>query len=202
MDKIDFKKEWKHLYQASARQAVLVEVPAQNYLMIDGQGDPNTSPAFSEAIEVLYKVAYAVKFRVKKGPLALDYAVMPLEALWWADDMAAFSAGDKSRWQWTLMILQPGFVTPELLDQAMADVARKKHPPAMLKLRLQSLTEGRCAQIMHLGPFAQEGATIERLHRFIAEHGQRSGRHHEIYLGDMRKTAPSKWKTILRQPLR
>lgn len=201
MEKLDLKKAWKHLYQSSAKQVALVDVPAYNYLMVDGQGDPNTSVAFQEAIEVLYMVSYALKFMVKKGPLATDYAVMPLEGLWWADDMAAFTAGDRSQWKWTLMILQPAFIAPELIDQAISDVASKKKPAAIDKLRLQSFSEGRCAQIMHIGPFSKEGPTIEKLHQFIAAQGQRRGKHHEIYLSDMRRTAPSKWKTILRQPM-
>lgn len=115
MEKIDFKKEMKHLYQPSAKEVVQVDVPSANYLMIDGEGDPNTSQAYADAIEVLYAVSYAVKFMIKKGALAIDYGVMPLEGLWWADDMSCFATADKSNWQWTMMIAQPSFVTTEII---------------------------------------------------------------------------------------
>ena len=119
MQKIDFKKELKHLYQPSAKEPVIVELPAMNYLMLDGQGDPNTSPAYQAAVEALFSLSYAIKFMVKKGSLAIDYGVLPLEGLWWADDMSAFTTAGKSSWKWTMMIHQPEFVTPALLVQAM-----------------------------------------------------------------------------------
>lgn len=201
MEKIDLKKELKQLYQASAKEVVAVDVPAMNYLMIDGEGDPNTSPAYAAAVEALFMVAYAAKFLVKKGAAAIDYAVMPLEGLWWADDMSCFVSGDKSQWKWTMMIMQPPCVSREIIDRAIAEVAAKKRPTAISRLRFEPFSEGRCAQILHVGPFADEGPTIERLHRFIAARGKRIGKHHEIYLSDIRKAAPAKWKTILRQPM-
>lgn len=180
---------------------VQVDVPAMNYLMVDGEGDPNKAPAYADAVEVLFMVSYALKFMVRKGPLAIDYGVMPLEGLWWADDMSKFSGTDKSNWKWTAMIMQPAFVTPELVEQTIADVKEKKNPRAIGKIRLATLTESRCAQILHIGPFAEEGPTIEKVHQFIAERGRLSGKHHEIYLSDIRKADPSKWKTIIRQPM-
>lgn len=202
MDKIDLKLDMKHLYQASAKAVVQVEVPALNFLMIDGIGDPNTSSAYAQAVEVLFAVSYAAKFLVKKGSQALDYAVMPLEGLWWADDMAVFSGGDKSQWQWTMMILQPGFVSPETIDRAMAETQKKKNLPAIDRLRLEEFHEGPCAQLLHVGPFSEEGPSIQRLHAFIDARSGRTGKHHEIYLSDIRKAAPDKWKTIIRQPMR
>jgi len=202
MEKMNFKKELKHLYQAPAANPVLVEVPALNYLMVDGQGDPNTAPAYAEAIEALFAVSYTLKFMIKKGPSAVDYGVMPLEGLWWADDMSAFASTDKSSWKWTAMIMQPALVTAELVETAVAEVRRKKNPVSLSKLRFESSAEGQCAQILHVGPFSEEGPTIEKLHRFIDARGQRSGKHHEIYLSDIRRADPSKWKTIIRQPLR
>lgn len=201
MEKIDPKKEMKPLYQPPAKEVVVVEVPPANYLMIDGEGDPNTCPAYAEAIEALYAVSYAVKFMLKKGELALDYAVMPLEGLWWADDMDSFAAADKSGWKWTMMICQPAFVGRDTIEQAIADVARKKKPAAIARIRLESLAEGKCAQIMHIGPFSAEGPSVEKVHQYIDAHGQRRGKHHEIYLSDIRKAAPDKWKTIIRQPM-
>lgn len=202
MKKIDFKKELKHLYQPSTTKVVQVEVPTTNYLMVDGEGDPNTSQAFAEAIETLFAVSYAIKFMVKKSEAAIDYGVLPLEGLWWADDMSKFSSADKSSWKWTMMIAQPDFVSPETIENAIADVKKKKNPAAISKIRLESLSEGTCAQILHIGPFDEEGPTIEKVHQYIDTKGQRVGKHHEIYLSDTRKTAPEKWKTIIRQPMR
>ena len=202
MEKRDIKKELKHLYQAPATNPVLVEVPAMNYLMVDGQGDPNTAPAYAQAIEALFAVSYAIKFMVKKGPSAVDYGVMPLEGLWWADHMSAFASKDKSNWKWTAMIMQPALVTAQLVANAVAEVEKKKNPAALSKLRFEALEEGKCAQILHVGPFSEEGPTIEKLHAFIDVRGRRNGKHHEIYLSDIRKAAPEKWKTVIRQPLR
>ena len=200
MKKIDLKKELKPLYQPSAKAVALVDVPAMNYLMIDGEGDPNTSKSYAEAIETLFAVAYTVKFQVKRSQ-EIDYGVMPLESLWWADDMAAFSTGDKSKWKWTAMIMQPSFVTAAIVAAAIADVKKKKNPPAIGKVRFESLSEGTCAQTLHVGPFSEEGPTIERVHEFIRARGKLVGKHHEIYLSDIRKAAPEKWKTVVRQPM-
>ena len=202
MKKIDFKKELKYLYQPSANEVEQVNVPTMNYLMADGEGDPNTSPAFAAIVEVLFSLSYTLKFMVKKGVLAIDYGVMPLEGLWWADDMSAFSAADKSRWKWTLMIMQPEFITKKMVDAAIAEVKEKKNPAALSKVRFETLAEGSAAQIMHIGPFSEESPNILRVHQFIESCGHnRLGKHHEIYMSDIRKTAPSKWKTIIRQPM-
>ncbi len=201
MEKVDLKKELKHLYQPSAKEVVQIDVPTMNYLMVDGEGDPNTSQAYAEAVEVLFMVSYAVKFMVKRGASAIDYGVMPLEGLWWADDISRFTTTDKSNWKWTMMIMQPSFVTPEMIDRAIADVTKKKNPTTIPKLRLEAFSEGRCAQILHIGPFSEEGPTIEKLHQFIDSRSRRTGKHHEIYLSDIRKADPSKWKTIIRQPM-
>lgn len=202
MEKIDFKNELKELYQSSAKEVVRVNVPTMNYLMVDGEGDPNTSQAYSDAVEALFAVSYAVKFMIKKGPMAVDYGVMPLEGLWWADDMSKFSIGDKSNWKWTAMIMQPDFVTKEMVEMAIADVKKKKDPAALSEVRFEPLLEGKCAQILHIGPFSNEGPTIQKVHEFIDSKGKRIGKHHEIYLSDIRKADPSKWKTIIRQPMK
>lgn len=199
MAKVDLKKELKHLYQPSAKEVVQVDVPTMNYLMVDGTGDPNTSQAYADAVAALFMVSYAVKLMVKKGTPTIDYGVMPLEGLWWVDDMSRFTTTDKSNWQWTMMIMQPSFITPGIIDSAIADV--KKNPTAISKLRLEAFSEGKCAQILHIGPFSEEGPTIEKVHQFIDSKSKRTGKHHEIYLSDIRKAAPSKWKTIIRQPL-
>lgn len=201
MKKIDLKKELKHLYQPSAKEVARVDVPAMNFLMIDGEGDPNTARSYQEAVEALFSVAYAIKFKVKKT-LAIDYGVLPLEGLWWADDMAKFSVDDKSGWKWTMMIMQPEFVSAALVRDTIFEVKKKKDLPALGKLRFEPFSEGKAAQILHIGPFTAEGPTVARVHAFIAVNGKLSGKHHEIYLSDIRKADPAKWKTVIRQPLR
>lgn len=201
MEKIDLKKIFKHLYQPSEKAVLEVEVPEFKYLMIDGEGDPNTVPAYAEAIEALFSVSYVAKFMVKKSAQAIDYAVMPLEGLWWADDMSAFASNDKARWKWTVMILQPDFVENDVIAHAIQAVAEKKNLPAVSKLRLESFAEGRCAQVLHIGSFSEEGPTIQRVHDFIDARGTRIGKHHEIYLSDIRRADPQNWKTIIRQPM-
>ncbi len=202
MVKIDLKKEFKALYQASPKEVVQVQVPEFNYLMVDGQGDPNVAPQYAQAVEALFAVSYAAKFMVRKGALAVDYGVMPLEGLWWADDMAAFDGQDKSGWRWTMMIMQPQWVSADLMQGVLAEVGAKKNLPALERLRLESFAEGTCAQILHVGPFSDEGPTVRRLHDYVDAHGSRTGKHHEIYLSDVRRAAPAKWKTIIRQPMR
>ena len=202
MTKLDLKREHKNLYSASAKEVAIVEVPALRYLMVDGQGDPNRNPDFTAAIEALFSLSYTLKFAIKKGPIGLDYAVMPLEGQWWVDDPAAFSYNDRSGWRWTAMVLQPDVVTPELVAEQTAVVAKKKNPAALHLVRFAELHEGPSAQIMHLGPFSEEPPTIERLHAEIAARGYRLvGKHHEIYLSDMSRTAPARMRTIIRQPV-
>lgn len=199
--KIDLRKEHKYLYNPSSKQIAIVDVPEMNFLMIDGQGDPNTSVAYRNAVEALFAVSYTLKFMVKQGDEAADYAVMPLEGLWWVEDMTQFSMHNKDAWKWRLMIMQPRFVTVELFQEALKQVKKKKDLPALSGMRFESFHEGQAAQILYFGPYSDEGPTIERIHRFILEQGRRlRGRHHEIYLSDPRRTAPAKLKTVIRQP--
>lgn len=204
MEKIDYKKTLKPLYKPSSKAVELVEVPAMNFLMIDGQGDPNTSTAYQKAIEALFGVSYALKFMIKKGEQAVDYGVMPLEGLWWTEDMSLFSTDDKSQWLWTAMIMQPDMVTAELVQKAIETTRKKKKAlDALSNLRFEPFEEGRCAQIMHIGPFSEEAPTVESVHAFIEAQGsQPRGKHHEIYLSDFRRTAPERLKTIIRQPMK
>ena len=202
MQKIDLKKELKHLYQASAKEIVQVDVPAFQFLMIDGEGDPNTSKTYPQAVEAIFSVSYTAKFMVKKGAQAIDYSVMPLEGLWWADVMSTFTKSDKSKWKWTMMIMQPHFLETAVIQAAIEEVKRKKALPAVDALRLESFTEGLCAQVLHIGPFSEEGPTIQRVHDFIDAKSARTGKHHEIYLSDIRRAEPTKWKTIIRQPMK
>ena len=202
MPKIDLKKELKHLYQPSAKEVVQVDVPAFQFLMIDGEGDPNTSRAYAEAVEALFSVSYTAKFMVKKAAQGVDYAVMPLEGLWWSDDMSAFITNDRTKWQWTMMIMQPHFVAEAVIQAAIGEVRRKKALAAVDALRLGHFAEGLCAQVLHVGPFTEEGPAIQRVHDFIGARSHAlAGKHHEVYLSDIRRADPARWKTIIRQPM-
>ena len=199
--KIDFKRELGDLY-LPGRTPSLVDVPEMSFVMIDGHGDPNTATAYREAIEALYAVAYTVKFAVKHMPSGIDFAVMPLEGLWWSSDPTAFITGDKSEWSWTAMIMQPEPVTEELVWEARREAAAKRSLPALELMRYEHFAEGAAAQVMYVGAYRDEGPTIAALHAFIAEQGCTAvGRHHEIYLGDPRTSASEKLRTILRQPI-
>jgi hypothetical protein len=186
-------------------QPELVRVPSTSFLMIDGHGDPNTSEAYRDAIAALYATSYTLKFAIKREA-GLDYKVGPLECLWWAGDMAEFTTGHKAGWSWSAMIAQPEEVTPQRLAAALEELHRKKKDlPGLNKMRLERLEEGLCGQVLHIGPFSAEGPTIERLHAFIRSHGYdfdgRRQKHHEIYTSDPRRSAPAKWRTIIRQPV-
>lgn len=201
MKKLDLKKELKPLYLPSRKDVEVVRVPRFNYLMIDGIGDPNTSPEFQQAMQALYSAAYTLKFMIKKEK-NVDYPVMAPEGLWWADDMTAFSKDQRSDWKWTLMILQPKLVTKALFKKAIKQALERKGLPAIEKLRLEAYDEGLCVQIMHIGPYADERPTIEKLHNFAKDHGlELKGKHHEIYLNDPRRVRPEKMKTVIRQPV-
>jgi hypothetical protein len=197
---LDYRKKLSALYGAK-RAPARVDVPPLTYLMVDGKGDPNDSREYREAVEALFSLSYRVKFAVKRAT-GTDLRVMPLEGQWWCEDMRRFSVHDKSNWLWTLMILQPREVSAGLVRQCRADLAAKKDLPALGKVRHERFAEGRCAQILHIGPFTEEGPTVERLHAFIEEQGGRlAGKHHEIYLSDIRRAAPEKWRTVIRQPM-
>lgn len=202
MKKLDHKKELKHLYKPSAKEVMEVDVPQMNFLKIDGAGDPNTSKAFQQAIEALFSVSYTLKFMIKRGELGIDYSVMPPEGLWWADDLMAFRENRKDEWIWKLIMMQPDFITKDLYLEAMEQVKKKKDLPALPKMRLEPFHEGRAAQIMHIGSYSEEAPTIEKVHSYIRDKGfQISGKHHEIYLSDIRRTVPKRLKTVIRQPM-
>jgi hypothetical protein len=202
MKQVDLRKELKHLYDPSAKEVVEVEVPEMRFLMVDGQGDPATSVAYQEAVETLYALSYALKFAIKKEE-GVDYAVMPLEGLWWVDEVGAALEDileNRDRWKWTSM-MQPGWVTEGRVERALASVEKEKGLPALRRVRFESFHEGRAAQVMHVGPHAEERPTIERVDRFVKDRGARlRGKHHEIYLTDPSRTAPKKNKTVIRHP--
>jgi hypothetical protein len=196
--KTDLKKEIA-AYAARPGRFEVIDVPPLQYLMIDGHGDPNGAE-YADAISSLFPLAYKLKF-FSKRELDRDYVVMPLEALWWADDMASFTTDrDTSRWDWTAMILTPEWITAEHVDRARDAAAGA---PAVDRVRLETLAEGRCVQTLHLGPFEDEAPVLRRMHEeFLPQHGLRlTGKHHEIYLSDIRRTDPAKLRTILRQPV-
>ncbi len=202
MKTIDFRKEYGTLYFPSAKEVVIVDVPPMNFAAVDGTGNPNENPAFAQALEVLYGVSYTLRFGLKREGVA-EYRVGPLEALWWTHEDGSFSPKAKKAWKWTSMIMQPDVVTRERFEDAASQLKEKKHPPALSRLRLERFAEGRSAQILHIGPYSAERPTIERIHRFIQAKGYRpEGKHHEIYLGDPRRSAPEKLKTVIRQPMR
>ncbi|GGA76490.1 hypothetical protein GCM10011490_29090 [Pseudoclavibacter endophyticus] len=201
-DKIDFKKALDS-YRAPRDKFRIVDVPDMQYLMIDGHGDPNTSPTYAEALASLYPVAYKLKF-ISKRELERDYVVPPLEGLWWAEDMDAFTVSrDKSQWDWTMMLMVPDWIGRASFLSAVDRAGAKNSPMRLDDVRLETLSEGRCVQTLHLGSFDDEGPVLDRMHReFIPQNGLRvDGKHHEVYFSDFRKVTPDKLRTILRQPV-
>ena len=195
-------------YKARRGEFRIVEMPTLQYLMVDGAGDPNTARAYSDAVSALFPIAYTLKF-ASRDLLGIDAVVMPLEGLWHAPDMESFtSRRDKSAWLWTLMIMVPDHVTPDMFSAAVdtveAKLAKKKEEsPALRSVRLETLDEGLCVQTLHVGSYDDEAPVLDELHhRFIPDNGLRmTGLHHEVYLSDVRRVEPAKLRTILRQPV-
>jgi hypothetical protein len=199
MPKIDLRKELKPLYTASSKKAALVEIPKMKFLMIDGPGHPDGNPLFQHSMEALFGVAYTLKFSSKLGPQKLDWTMMLPEGLWWVEGPEPFEKADKSAWRWTLMIVQPDAVTSAMVREAKKTLKERKNPARVDDVRLESLREGRCVQILHIGPYDAEKPAIDKLHAFAAENGYRvTGKHHEIYFSDPRRTKPEKLRTIVR----
>ena len=200
MAKRDLKTELRPLYFPSAKAPVLVDVPRLTFLMTDGAGDPTTGKMFQQALNALYGLAYTLKFALKKR--GIDFTVMPLEALWWNESSERFDMNRRGNWLWTAMVAVPGELRQPDLRSAAKQASAKKPEVDYAAVRLEPWKEGRCAQILHIGPYAAEKPTIERLHAFIEGEGYRPrGKHHEIYLGDPRRTAPERLKTVIRQPV-
>lgn len=201
-DRIDFKRALD-AYRATRGRFRLLQVPDMQYLMLDGHGDPNVSLDFAAAIQALYPVAYALKFASRRA-LGRDYVVPPLEGLWWADDMDAFTAArDKSRWHWTLMLMVPDWIDRARVAEAIERTAASKPDRPVDRVRLQTLSEGLCVQTLHVGAFDDEAELLARLHReFVPAQGLRlAGRHHEVYFSDFRRVAPERRRTLVRQPV-
>ena len=211
MKTLDLRKQYKYLFQPSEKKIEIVQVPNLQFAMVDGAiekgSEPGRSPMFAEATQALYGLSYTLKFILKKRKTnAMDYPVMALEGLWWVED-GFFDITIKDNWSYTLMILQPDVITKEIFEEAREQVRRKKGASDMLnKVRLAHFEEGLCVQTMHIGPYATEPTTIERMREFMAENGLKDnlgpkGKHHELYLSDPRKAAPEKMRTVLRHPV-
>lgn len=204
---LDYKKEYKDLYMPPQRP-VLIDVLSMNFIMVDGEGDPNNNESFEEGVELLYGLSYTIKMSIKKGLQPegyFEYVVPPLEGLWWIDG-GAFSFHDRLNWKWTIMIRQPEFVTPEVFSFACSSLKAKKPETRIERARFEAFKEGLCVQMMHIGPFATEPATVEAMKIFMGENGlidmiESDRKHHEIYLSDPRKGDPEKMKTVLRHPV-
>jgi hypothetical protein len=200
MNTVDLKRTYRDHYRAGV-DPQFVEVPARPFLMVDGRGDPNSDPAYRQAVETLYPLAYGLRAAVKERT-GIAYTVMPLEGLWWAEDMRAFRRGVRADWQWTLMICQPDVVTADLARDVLPAVTAAKGLPVGEQVRLEAFEEGLAVQVLHRGPYADEAPTIDRLHAYLGDAGYRpAGKHHEIYLSDPRRTDPHKLRTIIRQPV-
>ena len=203
MKKVDFKEELKHLYQPLEDELAIVNVPPMNFLMIDGLGDPNRSVEFKQSIEALYTVSYVIKYAVEKSKLEIDYGVMPLEGIWWCESDKHYRLEDAEKWLWTLMIMQPDYVHRDLVEAAIKEAEKQRNLPALPDMRFDSFFEGPAVQLLHRGLFYEEAATLEKVHTYIRENDLIfGGRHHEIYLSDIRRQEQDRWRTIIRQPVK
>lgn len=205
MGKLNFIKDNKSLYSPSSKEPSIIEVPSMQFISIEGSGDPNTSQSYKLAVEALYSVSYTIKFLPKKGTEIKgyqDYKVGPLEGLWWMENNNDFLTASKDKWQWKMMIRQPDFVTKEVFEMALKNAMVKKPNTSLSLGKLEKYVEGTAVQLMHIGPYSEEHPNIMRMHKYAMDLGYKlSGKHHEIYLGDPRKTKPEKLETVLRQPV-
>ncbi len=200
-EKVDFKKTFKSLYNPPTGGFQIVDVSKMDYLMIDGKGNPNTSELYQQSVEVLYTMSYGIKFSLKAQ--GFDHVIPPLEGLWWMQNMNDFTRANKELWEWTMMIMQPEWVSNESVEKTRDEVYRKKKLPLLNKVRFESYCEGLSVQTLYIGAYDNEASTIADMHNFIKDNGYEfNGKHHEIYIGDPRKTLPEKLQTILRQPIR
>lgn len=199
--KVDFKKVLKLFYNPSQKGFHIIEVPIMNFIKMDGIGDPNISIDYQQAVDALYSMSYGLKFALKSQ--GFDHIVPPLEGLWWMDDMSEFTTANKSRWKWTMMIMQPEWVTSDWVEKVRIETMKKKDNPFISQCRFEPYDEGLVLQTLYTGAYADEAPTIADMHKHIKVNGyQAHGKHHEIYLGDPRKTSPERLHTILRQPVR
>ena len=205
----DFKKEYKEFYMPKGKPEI-VTIPKANYIAVRGKGDPNDEGgAYQQAVGILYAVAYTLKMSYKTDYRIegfFDYVVPPLEGFWWQDGVDGIDDSDKSTFNWISVIRLPDFVTQNDFDWAAAAAEKKKHLDCS-KAEFLTIDEGLCVQIMHIGPFDDEPATVSMMNAYLLENGYEndfsdSRLHHEIYLSDARKVAPEKWKTVIRHPIK
>lgn len=200
-EKVNLLQRHKALFSASTTEPSIIDVPEFSFLCLDGYGNPATDPAYGEVLNTLYSVAYTVKFAIKKQ-LGIDFGVMPLEGLWWMADGSFISDENKDRWSWTMMIQQPEWVTPALVEQVLPEIRKKKDVSRLDEVRLEAYHEGLSVQLMHMGAYTDEHPNIMRMHAYAYQQGYTlRDKHHEIYFNDPRRTAPERLKTILRQPV-
>ncbi len=201
--KFDYKKTFPQFYNP-APTTHLIDIPIMKFFMIDGMGNPNSSPSFNNAVQCLYKVSYSLKMKIVKRDMPdKDYIVPPLSGLWYMDDMTKWSSGNKDDWKWTMMIRIPEFISQNQIEEAISIASKDIKLTSMDKLRAEDYEEGSCVQILYTGPYSEEAPTIAKMHTYAKQHGyEMNGKHHEIYLSDPRRTAPEKLKTILRQPIK
>jgi hypothetical protein len=205
----DFKKEYKEFYMPK-KQPEIVEVPKANYIAVRGTGDPNEEGgAYKQAIGVLYAVAYTLKMSYKtdyKIAGFFEYVVPPLEGFWWQEGVDGINYADKAAFKWISVIRLPDFITREDFDWAVETASKKKKLDCS-SAEFLTIEEGLCVQIMHIGSFDSEPESVALMDKYLAENGcendlSESRLHHEIYLSDVRKSAPEKWKTVIRHPIK
>ena len=205
----DYKKEYREFYMPADKPSI-VTIPGMNYIAVRGKGDPNQEDGeYKQSIRLLYGIAFTIKMS-KKGDHSIegyfDYVVPPLEGFWWQEGVEGIDYAHKEALRWISVIRLPDFVTRADFDWAVGEAGRKKKTD-FSKVEFLSYEEGLCVQCMHIGPYDDEPATVERMHRFMEGQGyeldiSEQRLHHEIYLSDVRKAAPEKWKTVIRHPIK
>ncbi len=211
MEKLDYKKAYKELYQPGKKPGI-IEVPEMRFIQVEGRGNPNTSAEYQQSIEILYGLSFGIKMSKMTGecpPGYFEYVVPPLEGLWWSEETAfdGKNITDKDKLHWISMIRQPDFVDEEVFERAKQGLMKKKPDLQFENTRLVKWTEGLCCQMMHIGPYDAEAESLEKMEAYIAEQGYEldicgDRRHHEIYLGDPRRTKPERLRTVLRHPVK
>lgn len=211
MDKFDYKKEYKDLYQPKTKPSI-IDVPEMLFIAVDGEGDPNVCPDYKSALEILYGLSFTIKMSKMNGTQPegyFEYVVPPLEGLWYADEVNfdGLNVTDKSKFKWISIIRQPEFVTEEVFENAKTALQKKKPAIDLSKARLMKMTEGLCVQIMHKGAYDDEPESILKMRRYAEDNGYTEDisaerLHHEIYLSDPRRCSPENLKTVIRHPVR
>jgi hypothetical protein len=203
VEKIDYKRQLKQLYFCSNKVINIVNVPTMKFLRIDRDAIKDKDNSMMDASEAIVRLSYTIKFIIKRSKIGIDYISMPLECIWWNDGGEIFNVEDKARMEWSLCIMQPDFITESVLKEGIERTSKKKKMDCLDKVYLDSIEEGLCIQIMHIGPYDGENDTIDKLQAYLEVNGyELNGKYHEIYLGDPRRARPENLKTIIRQPIK